>query len=198
MTEGVKAKGKRIKVMTPEFRVSFPHLFEPRAFENGEPKYSVVMVFDKNTDLKVLKDAAKAALAAKWPDPATRPKNLKNPFRDGSEKEEWEGFGEGVIFVSASANIQHRPGVVNRKRDIITDPSELYPGCYARATVTPYTFDVKGNRGVAFGLNHVQFLRGGEPLAGGGKAQDDFDELPDVDDPFDPGQGDEPFDDFLS
>ena len=51
------------KVLTPEFRVSFPEVFQARAMEAGqEPKYSITMLFPKGCDLSALKKAAAEVL----------------------------------------------------------------------------------------------------------------------------------------
>lgn len=170
-------KGKETRVRTPEFRVSFPQLFEAKSFQDGKAKYSVVMVFDKKADISALKRAANEALVAKWPDPKTRPK-IKTPFRDGSEKEHLEGFGDGVIFVTATTT--RRPAIVDRSLTPITSEESVYAGCYARAMVSAFAYDWNNmNRGVSFGLHSVQFLRDGEPLAGGGgNPEEDYDDLP--------------------
>ncbi len=168
----------RDKVTTPEFRVSFPAIFDPEKFEEGsDPKYAITMLFDKDADLKDLKRIAKAALEDKWPDPKKRPKNLRIPFRDGAEKD-YEGY-EGKIFARASSKM--RPGLVDRNLQAIIDPNDFYPGCYARATITAFAYDTKGNRGVAFGLSNVQKLRDGESFSGRVRAEEDFDELPELD-----------------
>ena len=160
------------KVMTPEFRVSFPNVFKPRGFEGQEPKYSVVMLFDKSTDISALKQLAQRAVEEKWPDPAKRPKGLRNPFKDGdTEKPDVDGY-EGAIFVNASSKM--KPGVVDQNVQPIIDENEFYAGCYARATVTAYAYNKIGNKGVAFGLQNIQKLRDGEPFTGRSRAEDDF------------------------
>jgi hypothetical protein len=160
------------KVMTPEFRVSFPSIFKARAFAEGmEPKFSLVMLFDKKTDLSALKKLAAEAVAEKWPDKAKRPKNLKNPFRDGSERSDTDGY-EGCIFVAASS--KQKPGIVDANVQPIISEEDFYAGCYARATVTCYAYSQMGNNGVAFGLQNVQKLRDGNPFSGKSKAEDDF------------------------
>ena len=160
------------KVMTPEFRVSYPSIFKPRAFADGmEPKFSLVMLFDKKTNISSLKKLAAEAVAEKWPDKAKRPKNLKNPFRDGADRPDTAGY-EGCIFVAASS--KQKPGVVDANVQPIIDESEVYAGCYCRATVTCYAYDQMGNRGVAFGLQNIQKLRDGEAFSGKSKAEDDF------------------------
>ena len=161
---------------TPEFRVSFPKLFTPEGFQGGEPKYSIVMLYDKDTDLTALKKAAHTAAVEKWgADTKKWPKNMRNPFRDGAEKDNLAGY-ENCIFVSASS--KERPGIVDQKKRPITETDgRFYPGCYARASLRAYAYDFAGNRGVAFGLNNVQLVRDGAPFSGRRSATDDFDEI---------------------
>ena len=64
----------------------------------------------------------------------------------------------------------------------ITDPLEVYSGCYVRASITFYPFNTNGNRGIACGLQNIQKWCDGEPLNGRVRAEDEFDALDDVDD----------------
>lgn len=159
-------------IMTPQFRVSYPAVFKPNKpmQEGGEAKYSVVMLFESDSDLSLLKKAAAEAVKEKWGDKA--PKNLRSPFRDQGEKD-GAGYVEGCIFVSASS--KQRPGLIDKANADIIDESEFYAGCWARATVRAYAYDANGNRGVAFGLQNVQKLRDDDPLGGTrAKAADEF------------------------
>ena len=166
------------KVMTPEFRVSFPAIFQAVSFEGKPPKYKLNMMFPKGTNLDAMKVIAKAAIEKKWPDEATRPKGLRNPFRDGDiEKPDWPEYAD-TIFVSASSKM--KPGLVDQNVQPIIEESEFYAGCYARATVTAFPYDVKGNKGVAFGLQNVQKTKDGEPFSGREKPEDEFDALESV------------------
>ncbi len=165
------------KILTPIFRVAFPSVFKKRAYGEGDAKYTITMLFDKSTDLSALRDAAQAALDEAWPNAKTRPKKLANPFLDGDEVE-WDGF-EGKTFIRATSLYQ--PGIVDRKRQAITDEEDFYPGCHARATVNAFTYDKKGNRGVSFGLQNLQFIRDDEPFTGRTNAEDDFEDLPEED-----------------
>lgn len=69
----------------------------------------------------------------------------------------------------------------------IADPAAIYSGCFVRASINFYPFIAKGLRGVAAGLNNLQFWGDGDPLSGRARAEDDFGALDAVDD-----------DDFLS
>ena len=170
------------RLVTGEFRVSFPAVFKPQAFEGQEPKYEVTMLFPKDADISALEAAAEAAVADKWPDEKKRPKNLRMPFTDGDTKD-YDGY-EGTTAIKAKTKT--KPGLVDRAKKPITDESEFYGGCYARASVVAYAYDTAGNKGVAFALNNIQKLRDGEPFGSRSNADSDFDDLPlDDDDDMD-------------
>ena len=165
------------KIVTPTFRVSFPHIFQPNEF-NGNAKYSVTMLFPGNTDLSDLKAIVQEAINEKWP--GKKPANLRLPLRDGSEKD-LDGY-DGCIFASASS--KQKPGVVDQRLQEIIEPSEIYAGCYARATITAFAYDVSGNKGVAFGLQNLQKVSDGEGFGGRGRASSDFTAIADESDIF--------------
>jgi hypothetical protein len=98
------------KCLTPEFRVSFPAVFQPKAFQGQDPKYSVTMLFDKATDLAPLKKIVRAAASETWgPDPKKWPKFKHPVFRDGdADKPDVAGY-ENTIFAVAKSKIQ--PGL---------------------------------------------------------------------------------------
>lgn len=165
-----------LKVITPEFRVSFPHVFKPQPpmQQGADPKFGLTMLFPKDADLTALKKAARTAIEEKWgTDQEKWPKNLRLPFRDQSEKE-FDGYEPGAIFVNCTSKM--KPGLVDASLNEISDmdQNEFYPGCYAKASIRAFTYDVNGNRGVGFGLNNIQKTRDGEPLGGRTRPEDDF------------------------
>jgi hypothetical protein len=164
-------------LMTPECRLSFPHLFKPQKVnENSEPKYSVSLLFPKGTDLSQFKQAAEQVAREKWN--GKIPKKIRLPFLDQGDYE-YEGYEEGAVLIRASSKL--RPGVVDQKVQPILDESDVYPGCYVRATLRAFAYDVNGNRGVSFGLQNLQKLREGESLGGKTRAEDDFQPVADAD-----------------
>ena len=166
------------KVKTPEFRLSFPALWKPKAFEEQEPKYSLVMLFDKKkADLSGMKKAVVAAAQEKWGAKEKWPKNLRLPFRDGDEKEDMDGY-KGHTYVSASS--KQAPQIVDfkgpgiRPEPLTEADQKCYAGCYARATLIAFAYDKAGNKGVSFSLQNVQVLRDGKPFSGRKNADDEF------------------------
>lgn len=170
-------------LITPKARLAFPALFEARSYNNQPAKFSATLVFDKaaqaTPEFAKLKAAAGAAAKAKFGDKI--PKTLKSPFRDGEEKDGVAGFNEDDVFINITS--KRKPRVVDRNKvdgkfPDITDEDRVYPGCYVRASVSVYAYDKDGGKGVAFGMNNVQFLDDGERIASGGgsRAEGDFDD----------------------
>jgi len=184
------------KVVTGKVRLSYAHLFEPfSSFEGQDAKYSTVILIPKSdkATIKKIKQAQKAALekgkASKFG--GTIPKNWKNTLRDGDEEADLEKNPEyeGHLFMTVSN--KQRPGIVDRDVQPILDSTEVYSGCYARVSINAFPFSASGNKGVSFGLNHVQKVADGEPFGGISKAEDDFEPLDDLDDEFDDEDSDD-------
>ena len=186
-----EAAAGNTNLMTPEFRVAYANVFKPRKNDlSGEDEYSINMLFAPGADLTALKAAAREALVKKFgPDPSKWPTGLRNPFRDQAERQRKDANGvpltgpngqpllqdghvAGAIFLSCKS--KQRPGLVDEAVQDIIQEHQFYSGCYARATVRPYYYDNKGNRGVAFGLQNIQKLRDGDPLGGRTTASQDF------------------------
>ncbi|AJD82815.1 ssDNA-binding protein [Achromobacter xylosoxidans] len=183
-----------VKCVTPVGRVSFPSVFAASSYEGSAPKFSLMLVFEpekftpgqqKLWDQMVkLGDDVSLAKFKKKLD--ALPGNFKKPIRDGAEKENLAGFGEGKKFITFSS--KHRPGIVDAngnpiepiidqetgRIDLQACNEELfYAGCYARVTMTAYAYDNVG-KGVAFGLQNIQLIAKGERLDNKVDAASDF------------------------
>ncbi len=184
-----KEKSTKQKLITPVFRLSFPHLDKPHAFKDGKPKFQVQAIWDIKKFSDADKDrwrAMKAGLDRVSLDklkkvPKDFPPNYKQAIRDGSEKEDMEGY-EGKKFATLSSST--RPGAVDNVKDddgkwisidLIEDSDRFYPGCYCRATINPYAY-TEGSKGAALGLQNIQFVKDGARLDSRTNAEDDFDE----------------------
>lgn len=171
------------KVITGRVRFSYVHIFTPAAMEGSDPKYSVSIIIDKEDKETIAKIEAAIAAAkeqgkGKWG--GKIPANLKLPLRDGDKDKPEDEAYKGKMFVSASSKT--KPGIVGRNPKVaITDETEVYSGCFGKASINFYPFAVSGSKGVACGLNHVQKLDDGEALGGRGAASDDFEEIEDED-----------------
>jgi hypothetical protein len=91
-------------------------------------------------------------------------RTLRLPFRDAGEKN-FEGYEPGWIFISARS--KDRPGVVDGRLQDITAEADVWPGQLGRLFVSPFCYDVSGNKGISFALNHVQIVKADMPRIDG-------------------------------
>ena len=172
--------------LTPQGRVSWSNdsVYEPTSMEEGkEKKYRLTLLFPKALEgkQKELYDAMYAAAEAACKErfgcslggKSKSGKIVKSPFRDGSEKSQFAGYSDQIVFVTLSSKMQ--PRVVDQlKQDIARDSRKFYNGCWAHATYTVYAWD-NITCGVGIGLCNVQKVRDDEPFgAGQGDPETDF------------------------
>ena len=77
-----------------------------------------------------------------------------------------------MYFLNAST--KQKPGVVDAQLNPILDPTEVYSGCYGRASINFFAYNTAGNKGIGCGLNHIQKLEDGDYLGGRTRPEDDF------------------------
>jgi hypothetical protein len=183
-TSKPKTKDKDIcRLITPEFRVSYPHVFKPQAPKPTDtPKYSITMLFRKDSDLmgfapgggepRGIKEVIRNAKILEFGDKENWPKDLESPVVDGDDIKfaDKEGY-KGCWVIKATTSEDQRPSVVDHEMVPIVEPAAFYPGCYARAYIYAYVWFYPNRqkfmkRGVGFILDHVQKLRDGKSFGG--------------------------------
>lgn len=161
-----------IIVTTGKVRLSYAHLTEAVAIEEGqEKKFSASFIIpksDKKTIEKIataIKAAQQRGIETKWG--GKKPAKLKNPLRDGDEDRPDDEAYQNCYFINA--NCKQRPFAVDQTKHeykSIEDIDEnVYSGCYVYANISFYPFDAAGNKGIACGLNGVMKAGDGEPLS---------------------------------
>jgi hypothetical protein len=158
-------------------RFSYAQVWEPRAIEEGQtPKYSVALLIPKS-DKATIKAVEKAIEAAKqegkpkWG--GKIPNSLKvTELMDGDVEKPDDDTYAGHFYINAKSI--NAPQIVDESTNPIIDKNEFYSGCYGRATVNFYPFNVNVNKGVACGLGNIQKLKDGPSLGGGSTAAQDF------------------------
>lgn len=167
------------KVVTGKVRFCYVNVFEPTAMNEGDtPKYNICVLIPKSDTATIDKinkaiEAAKEAGKAKLADKNGRiPANLKLPLRDGDEERPDDPAFGGHYFINANS-MMRQPSIVDRSLNPIMSRDEFYSGCYGRASINFYAFNVS-SKGIAAGLNNLQKLEDGEMLAGGSTAEEDF------------------------
>lgn len=171
------------QITTGKVRFSYCNLFTPRSIDDGPAKYSVTLLIPKSDKATIAKvkaaiDAAKAAYIQRNSGKKL-PAALKNTMHDGDGTRPNSGdeFGEeckGHYVMTVSS--KNKPVIVNADKTPITEPQELYSGCFGRAIINFYVYDTQGNKGISAGLNGIMKLYDGEPLGGGIVTDSDWDD----------------------
>jgi hypothetical protein len=181
---------KEFKIKLTAVRLSFPQLFKPKAFEDGgEVSYGAAFILDKTKHAGLIKEfrAMVKEIASEYFKGKIPPMVAqKHPLRDGSEKEDRDGYGDGVMFIG-SRN-KKRPTVVDRDLSpLAEEDGKPYAGCYVNATLRLWVQDNKFGKRVNCQLRAVQFVKDGEPFGQAPvDANEEFDSL-DGDDDSDDG-----------
>ena len=173
--------GNPAKVVTgKKTRFSYCNVFEPKSINGGAPRYSVSLLIPKSDRVTV--ERLHAAVKAAYEKDRDKLKNkngsvpplesIKLPVRDGDVDRPDDPAYAGCLFVNANSDRQ--PDLYDADGNVIMDRSEIYSGCYGRASINFYVFNTNGNRGIACGLNGLQKIRDGEPLGGHGNTLADF------------------------
>ena len=129
-------------------RWSYANVWEPKAMEGGKPKFSVSLIIPKSDTVTVGK--IKAAIEEAYRDGQSKLKGnaktvpalstLRTPLRDGDLERPDDPAYANAYFVNANSTTA--PGVVDANRNEILDKSEVYSGCYGRASISFYAFMV--------------------------------------------------------
>ena len=170
------------KIVTGKVRFSYCHIFEPQEPQGGgDPKYSVTLLIPKadTATLAKIKEAMAEARekfcerngANALPQKPNHTLHDGDGVRDSGDPYGPECKGCYVITVSSS----QKPVIVDSMRNVITDPAEVYSGCYGRASINFYGYSQAGKKGISAGLLSIQKLHDGEPFGTVGSA-DDFDD----------------------
>jgi len=165
-------------------RLSYVTIKEPRAIPgtDGEAKYGCSVIINKKDkpQLAKIKAAIQAAIEIgktkfKWTEKHIA-KLEKAFFLDGDERDDMDKNPEydGCIVIKAKSKSQ--PGVIDNNKNEIDNLDEVYSGCYGRINITFFPTDKGSKNRIACGLNGVQKLKDGEPLAGRVNVADQFDD----------------------
>lgn len=184
----------RTTYQTPAFRLSYPALFEARETLNGDKKFGLTMLFPKAEMVQQLK-AAKHAASTWMPTDSMKAfyqeilrvargnfgpdvdlKSLKlTRFRDGDQPKESGKIDEnekGYIVVRTTS--KDKPKCLRQDKTEITDPGEVYAGCWVRAILTIAPF-LKPQHGVTIYLAGIQKLADDTAFSGRPRVEDEFD-----------------------
>lgn len=168
-----------MSITTGVARASFAHLYQAVTPQGGgDPKYSVSLLIPKSdvTTIQALTAEIEQVRQANAQQFGNMAGNLKVPLYDGDgvmpSGAPWGEECRGCMVLRA--NSREQPAIVDLNLQPILSPNAVYSGCYVRASVNFYAYNQPTNRGIGCGLNAVQKVEDGEPLANRVSAEEAF------------------------
>jgi hypothetical protein len=177
MSKSDKQKDPNEVILT-EVVLSYPNLFKARAaIDGGTPKFSASFILDKTRDRNQIESLrAKITALAKEKLEKVPPAD-RLCLKDGANKEDIAGYGDDVMFVSASSD--RRPAVVDRGRRPVAEADDtVYGGCVVNAVIRLWAQNNQYGKRINASLEAVQFVRDGERF--GAPPVDPEDSFPDL------------------
>lgn len=173
-------------------RLSFPRLWEPKAFQEGQkPRYEATFLLDPSDKAhaqiieKKIPDIIAELAAEAYPNAKEREKFLKvykSSFGLAEDLDkDYDGY-EGM-FVLPSHNTQV-PVVIDKDKSPLGEGSgRPYAGCYVNGSVSFWLQDNQYGKRINVNLRGVQFVEDGEAFgAAAVNADEEFDDESDDDD----------------
>lgn len=197
MAKEQKEKTEKLttKLTTCEFRSSFPNVFVPKENDlSGKKEFIIDALIAKTSGcdepdqdpklkpfMKIIQNAMKnAGLSAK-------PKKWRSPIKDGDDPEKnYPNDYADHWLMTFKCGEDYPPTVITTRKGAdgkfqsITNKKDFYGGCYARASINAYWYEIKHpktgaiiNCGVSFGLMNLQKTKEGERFGGQAESAED-------------------------
>jgi hypothetical protein len=166
------------KMIIRNVRFSYFKGFKAEKTKDGiGVKFSTAVLLPKDhPQIPEIKQTITDLINEKWPQ--KKPNGLKKPLRDGDDSENGrpdDPAYAGHWFFNAYADVSQPPGIIDGNKNKLEPSSGWQSGDYGNVSISFYVFDRSDSKGVAAGLNNIQFTRKGESLTGRTSADQDFD-----------------------
>lgn len=171
----------KLKVLTPEFRLSFNDLFVPKINSmdddeggnaNKKPRFGIEMLFPKSISMAELAEMRKvydSEIKPSWISDGLDYRKFNGAFINGDKKKQESRKGHWIL--RAHSGEEYPPRVLLANRDLAAK-KDVYSGCYGRAILTAFPWEFKNKKGsivkagVSFNLLTFQKTRDGQRLGG--------------------------------
>lgn len=168
----------QVKVTTGAVRLSYAHVLQPAEDPSGNLKYSASLIMPKNSRTPgIIKKAMESLLEN--PDTQKilgKTRNFTHPLlRDGDEDRPDDAVYQNSFFINAKANVDHKPKIFNRDLVEITDPDEIYSGCWVQAVLMLYPYS-NVSKGIGASLIALRKVKDDKPLTNTTVSEADFDD----------------------
>ncbi len=169
----------KLKVLTPEFCLSFNDLFVAKvnSMDDDEgaskkPRFGIEMLFPKSIPMSELSEMRKvydSEVKPSWATDGLDYRKFNQAFINGDKKKQESRKGHWIL--RAHSGEEYPPRVLLPSREIAV-PRDVYSGCFGRAILTAFPWEFKNKKGaivkagVSFNLLTFWKTRDGKRLGG--------------------------------
>ncbi|OON99422.1 MAG: hypothetical protein ATN35_12760 [Epulopiscium sp. Nele67-Bin004] len=159
-------------IVTPPCTLNYVFIDKPQEFDQGKPKYSVMILIDPEENLEFLKmlKIAFIDVAAKH-FPSKKDVDIKFPLNFGGNTHPNDEYISTVFHLTARRN--DRPKIVDANDNVLESPGGIYSGCVARVSFEILPYKVNGTYGLRCKLGAIQKISNGEKIGSSENATDD-------------------------
>lgn len=163
------------RITTPVGRLSYVHIFKPRAYQEGhDPKYSCSIIFNKSDEalLAPIRAAFNQVLQEDFEGTLPYGASGAEYLMDGAVRYPGDAYYADKLILNTSQQAERPPQVVQVIEgqpvpQAVTLPSDVYSGCEGKLLINFYGFQ-GGKKGIACSLQAVCKTADGESLGGTG------------------------------
>ena len=168
------------KVKIQNARLAFPNLFVKDQYD----RYGCTLILEPdNPALASIRKETKRLVDEEFK--GKNPGSANNCLKSSEEKTDYPGFTKDNYYLNCNRKAAFKPNsLVRRDKTEIESADELYPGCYVNAVVEIWAQNNSYGKKINCGLLGLQFVKDGERFGrgAGSVSEDDFDELPELED----------------
>lgn len=189
-TKQKETEKEKVFYLSPIIRVSYCNVWKPRD-EKGV--YDITGIMDMPKDLSEkdkkrwnrLKELLLEAKQEAFPKvkgaigcPIRTVKGYKTDefFSKPLDGDKNPEYVDKIIIRATSYGRQ--PEIIGPDKEEIIEKGEFYSGCYAILSLTAFSYETEGNKGISFGVQHIMKVKDGQPFVGSaGRAAEHFEEI---------------------
>lgn len=186
-TQSTKPKEKNPNEFILPGRLSFPHIWEPKAIGDGKPRYTLNLLLDPSVPEEKAMILAVKAKANELYAAGTNKKDATVPMKNSCLKKGndedgaplYDGYDK-MWYISAArpatGNGGGPPLVIDRNAVTRLKPEDNkpYAGCYVNVKLRLYYQDYDGVKRINASLEVVQFKKNGVPFSNNAVSADDM------------------------
>jgi len=165
---------KKLRIIVP-CRMAFLNCWSPASHYGSEKYYSLTAIVSKEdvnaiSTLTGAVEKLKLEALNEWSGFSLD--NIRSPIHDGDVEKPGNPIFQNALYINTKS--KSAPQIVDFECNTITEPSEVYSGCFANVSMTLHSYNCGGVKGISAWLGNIQKISDGERIGGRVLAKEEF------------------------